>query len=164
MQDALGMPTDIAGPHDELFRADGRLHFALDHVGDGLVRVGVERRTDTRRIVDLEERHLVTLDERLHQKIAAVRRLSFDRRDPDRLDIRIPGSKHLTLLLTLSRRRIARARLRGAYQPHAIAAGRASTYAPQTSLRSRSQFSPSTPRIRVSLQPRRSMACVRLGE
>jgi hypothetical protein len=66
------MPANIARSHDEFLRADSRFHFALHHVGNRFMRVGVKRGADSRRIVDLEERHFVTLDKRLDEHIAAI--------------------------------------------------------------------------------------------
>ena len=63
------MPANIARSHDELLRADSRFHFAPYNVGNRFVRVGVKRGANSRRIVDLEEGHLFTLDKRLDEHL-----------------------------------------------------------------------------------------------
>jgi DNA-binding transcriptional regulator YiaG len=78
VEDTFGVPANIARSHDELLRADRRFHFALHNVGNRFVRVGVKRGADSRRIVDLEECHLVALDKRLDEHIAAIHRLALD--------------------------------------------------------------------------------------
>ena len=60
--------------------------------------VGVQRRADAGRVVDLEERHLVALDQRLDEHVAAVHRLALDGVDGHRRDIGIPRRDHLSLL------------------------------------------------------------------
>ena len=44
-----------------------------------LVGVRVKRRANTGRVVDLEKRHLIALDQRLHKQRATVDRLPLDR-------------------------------------------------------------------------------------
>jgi hypothetical protein len=53
------------------------------------MRVGVKRGADSRRIVDLEERHLVTPDKWLDEHIAAIQRLAFDGAYRHSLDVSI---------------------------------------------------------------------------
>ena len=91
------MPANIARSHDEFLRADSRFHFALHHVGNRFMRVGVKRGADSRRIVDLEERHLVTLDKRLDEHIAAIQRLALDGAYRHSLDVGISRLDHIGL-------------------------------------------------------------------
>src|SRR4029077_224799 len=67
------------------------------HVGNRFMRVGVKRGADSRRIVDLEERHLVTLDKRFDEHIAAIHRLALDSAYRHSVDVSISRLDHTGL-------------------------------------------------------------------
>src|SRR6516225_5520299 len=102
VEDPLGVPANIARYHDEFLRADSRFHFALYHVGNRFMRVGVKRGADSRRIVDLEERHLVTLDKRLDEHIAAIQWLALYGAYRHSLYVSISRLDHVGLRFSLS--------------------------------------------------------------
>src|ERR1043166_3034775 len=111
MQHACGMPADIARAHDEFLAAHRRLDLALHHIGNRLVRVTVQRRADAGGIANLEERHLIALDERLDEEIAAVGGLALDGADCHGLNVAVSRLDHLTLPLpSLTQRATARSR------------------------------------------------------
>src|SRR5215471_19583683 len=89
------MPANIARSHNEFLRTDSRFHLALHHVGNRFMCVGVKRGADSRGIVDLEECHLVTLDKRLDEHIAAIQRLALDGAYRHNLDVSISRLDHL---------------------------------------------------------------------
>src|SRR6516162_6873785 len=95
VENPFGMPADIARSHNEFLRADSRFHFSLHNVGNRFVRVGVKRGADSRRIVDFEERHLVTLDKRLDEHIAAIQRLALDGAYRHSFDVSISRLDHI---------------------------------------------------------------------
>src|SRR3984885_11214680 len=97
VEDSFGMPADVARSHDEFIQADSRFHFALHNVGNRFVRVGVKRGADSRRIMDLEERHFLTLDKRLDEHVAAIHRLPFDGAYRYSLDVSISRFDHTGL-------------------------------------------------------------------
>src|SRR6202035_2588583 len=97
VEDSFGVAANIARSHDEFLRADSRFHFALHNVGNRFVRVGVKRGADSRRIMDLEECHLVTLDKRLDEHIAAIQRLALDGAYRHSLDVSISRFDHTGL-------------------------------------------------------------------
>src|SRR5215471_15592416 len=101
VEDSCGVPANIARAHDEFLRADRRFHFALHHVGKRFMRVGMKRGANSRRIVDLEERHLVTLDKRLDEQISAVHRLALDGAYRHSLDVSISRLDHVGLRVLL---------------------------------------------------------------
>jgi hypothetical protein len=97
VEDSFGVPANIARSHDEFIRADSRFHFALHNVGNRFVRVGVKRGADSRRIVDLEECHFLTLDKRLDEHVAAIHRLALDGAYRHSLDVSISRFDHTGL-------------------------------------------------------------------
>src|ERR1700722_16938438 len=97
VEDTFGVPANIARSHDEFLRADSRFHFALHNVRNRFVRVSVKRGADSRRIMDLEECHLVTLDKRLDEHIAAIQRLALDGAYRHSLDVSISRFDHTGL-------------------------------------------------------------------
>src|SRR4029078_10543087 len=112
VEDSFGVPANIARSHDEFLRADSRFHFALHDVGNRFMRVGVKRGADSRRIVDLEERHLVTLDKRLDENIPAIQRLALDGAYRHSLDVSISRLDHVALRFCSVRQQRARGRIR----------------------------------------------------
>jgi len=97
VEDSFRVPADIARSHDEFLQTDGRFHFALHHVSDRFMRVGMKRGADSRRVVDLEESHLVTLNKRLDEHIATVQRLALHGTYRHSLDLGISRFDHVRL-------------------------------------------------------------------
>jgi hypothetical protein len=89
--------ANIARSHDECLRAYSRFHFALHHVGNRFMRVGVKRGAYSRRIVDLEEHHLVTADKLLDEHITTINRLALDGAYRHGLDLSISRLDHIDL-------------------------------------------------------------------
>jgi len=97
MEDSFGVPADIARSHDEFLQTDGRFHFALHHVSDRFMRVGMKRGADSRRVVDFDESHLIALDKRLDEHIATVKRLALHGTYRHSLDLGISRFDHVRL-------------------------------------------------------------------
>src|SRR5215471_4026377 len=114
------MPANIARSHNEFLRTDSRFHLALHHVGNRFMCVGVKRGADSRGIVDLEECHLVTLDKRLDEHIAAIQRLALDGAYRHNLDVSISRLDHVGLRFLLSGSQRPRDRVRS-LPPHLAA-------------------------------------------
>src|SRR5918999_5418225 len=62
------------------------------------MRVHVQRRTNARRVMNLQKSHLIAFDQRFDEQVTAIHRLAFDRFYDDALDVRVPGQYHRLLL------------------------------------------------------------------
>jgi hypothetical protein len=74
------MAAYVARPENINFFADGHFDFAFDHVGERFMLVNVQRGAYTGLIVNFEERHFLSFDERLDEEVA-IHRLSLYRFD-----------------------------------------------------------------------------------
>src|SRR5215475_5023192 len=100
MRNSLWMAADIPGAKNIDFFTYRHFDLSFNDVGERFMRMNMQWSANTRLIMNLQQSHFITFDQRLYQKIA-FHRFSFDGFYNQSFDVRVFRKNHKIFLSRL---------------------------------------------------------------